>query len=76
MFGLFGGKTVTLTVEGMTCEGCVKGVERSLGAVPGVKKVVVSLKDKTAQVTVGSVDAAQLIKAVEGAGYKAAESAQ
>ena len=28
--------TVTLGVEGMTCGGCATGIEKTLGATPGV----------------------------------------
>ena len=37
-----------LTVEGMSCEHCVKAVTNALGGIAGVADVVVSLKDKTA----------------------------
>jgi len=44
-------KTVTLAVEDMYCAACPHTVKASLEAVPGVTKVAVSHKDKTAIVT-------------------------
>ena len=37
----------TLNVEGMSCEHCVKAVNKALAGIAGVANVVVSLKDKT-----------------------------
>jgi len=39
-----------LKVEGMTCEGCVAGVEQALLNIPGVKKATVDLKTHSAVV--------------------------
>src|SRR6516165_7486189 len=44
-------KTITLAVENMYCADCPFIVRKSLEAVPGVSKAVVSYKDKTAVVT-------------------------
>jgi len=44
-------KTVTLAVQNMYCAACPHTVKASLEAVPGVTKVAVSYKDKTAIVT-------------------------
>jgi periplasmic mercuric ion binding protein len=41
-------KTVTLAVKNMYCAACPHTVKASLEAVPGVTKVAVSYKDKTA----------------------------
>lgn len=43
-------KTVTLSVEGMSCEHCVRAVKEALGARKGVKSVAVSLEDKNARI--------------------------
>jgi len=37
----------TLTVEGMSCDHCVKAVNNALGGIAGITGIVVSLKDKT-----------------------------
>ena len=39
---------ITLKVEGMSCEHCVKAVNNALAGIAGVRDVTVSLKDGTA----------------------------
>ena len=43
-------ESVHLPVLGMTCDNCVRSVERTLSAVPGVTKVKVDLKQSAADV--------------------------
>jgi mercuric ion binding protein len=43
-------RTITLAVNNMDCAACPAIVKGSLEAVPGVAKVAVSFKDKTATV--------------------------
>ncbi len=63
--------TIWLPIEGMTCASCVGRVERALKAVPGVSEVSVNLATERASVTPGgAVDPAQLVDAVERAGYQ------
>ena len=62
--------TTELKVGGMTCEGCVNAVKRTLSRVPGVTSVQVDLAAGRARVE-GEADAARLIEAVEKAGYEA-----
>jgi copper chaperone len=66
-------ETVQLKVEGMTCQGCVKSVTRTLSGLPGVEKVDVSLADSRATVTYDPAKAqvADFKRAVEDAGYEA-----
>jgi mercuric ion binding protein len=66
-----GEKTVTLAVSGMYCSACPITVSKSLEAVPGVAKVVVSLATKTATVTFDDAKTAvaALISATTNAGY-------
>ena len=59
-----------LTIEGMSCAGCVKTVENALIEQPGVSAASVSLAQQTAAVD-GVTDVSLLVKAVEGAGYSA-----
>lgn len=66
-----GERTVTLTVENMYCEACPLTVKKSISAVPGVGKVVVSYNDKTAVVTYDDTkaDVKALMAATTKAGY-------
>lgn len=72
---LFAGETksVTLKVEGMTCSLCPKMVEKTLSRIEGVNSVQVSYEKKEAVVEydAGKADVQKMIKAVDGAGYKA-----
>lgn len=44
-------RTITLSVENMSCPTCPYIVKKSLAAVNGVRDVAVSLENKTAMVT-------------------------
>ena len=67
-------KTVTLAVKNMYCAACPHTVKASLEAVPGVTKVAVSYKDKTATITYddAKADVNQLTSATTKAGYPSA----
>ena len=59
-------------VDGMTCASCSLRVEKALAAVPGVKSAAVNLSAMTARVEADrSVRPADLVAAVEDAGYEA-----
>jgi copper chaperone len=62
----------TLRIGGMSCNNCVRHVGDALRAVPGVSTVEVSLPERRATVTHGDVAAAELVAAVESAGYEVA----
>ncbi len=64
-------RTITLAVKNMDCVACPTVVRGSLEAVPGVSKVVVSFKDKTATVIYddAKADVSQLTIATARAGY-------
>ena len=67
-------ETARISVEGMTCAGCVNSVTRVLTALPGVAQADVSLTKARAKVT---YDPAQtgveaMKQAIARAGYKAA----
>lgn len=64
--------TTTLTISGMTCNGCVTHVDTALRAVPGVEAVEVNLVDQRARVVhAETLPLASLFAAVEAAGYSA-----
>jgi mercuric ion binding protein len=67
-------KTVTLAVRNMYCAACPHTVKASLEAVPGVVKVAVSFRDKTAVVTYDDdrADVKALTTATTNAGYPSA----
>ena len=63
---------ISLAIEGMTCASCVGRVERALQAVPTVQSASVNLATERASVLAdNSVNAIELIAAVEKAGYTA-----
>jgi periplasmic mercuric ion binding protein len=67
-------KTITLAVNNMDCAACPSIVKGSLEAVPGVAKVAVSFKDKTATIIYddAKADVNQLTSATTKAGYPSA----
>ena len=67
-------RTITLAVNNMYCAACPSIVKGSLEAVPGVAKVAVSYKDKTATVLYddAKADVNQLTSATTKAGYPSA----
>ncbi|HZO97786.1 MAG TPA: heavy metal translocating P-type ATPase [Gaiellaceae bacterium] len=65
---------VRLELEGMTCASCAARIERKLGRLDGVEEAAVNLAAETATVRYdpARVAVADLIRAVEAAGYGAA----
>jgi Cu+-exporting ATPase len=63
--------SIELPITGMTCASCVRNVERAINKVPGILSVNVNLATERATVTYvpGSVRRADLVRAVENAGY-------
>ncbi|HBC81682.1 MAG TPA: Cu+ exporting ATPase, partial [Escherichia sp.] len=59
-----------LLLSGMSCASCVTRVQKALQAVPGVTQARVNLAERSALV-MGSASAAELVSAVENAGYGA-----
>ena len=67
-------KEVKLSISGMSCNHCANTVTQALKSVKGVKKVSVSLEDKTARITAKeTVAASALTDAVSSAGFSAKE---
>ncbi len=64
---------VKLAIGGMTCEGCVRTVERRLKSLPGVQSARVSLGAGEAEIGClpGAMEATDLAAAVEKLGYSA-----
>lgn len=66
-------RTVTLSVKGMTCGGCVIGTQKVLTRLPGVAKADVSYEKGTAVATYdpAKVTVEQMIAAIKTLGYTA-----
>lgn len=63
---------IVLKIEGMTCGGCVRSVEKALDQVAGVTSTRVDLAQGQATVDAeNGVDPAAIVAAVEDAGYDA-----
>ena len=62
--------SITLTVEGMSCEHCEQTVAEALADVAGVENVTVDRESEQATVD-GDADTDALVAAVEDAGYDA-----
>jgi copper chaperone len=62
---------VVISVEGMTCGGCVASVSQALKRTPGVEQANVSLEGKLASVVYdpSKTNPDELKKAVRDAGY-------
>ncbi len=65
--------TGRFAVEGMHCNGCVRSVTGAVSRLPGIEKVDVSLDDKQATVAydASAVQPAQIVEAIEAAGFEA-----
>jgi copper chaperone len=65
-------KTLTLTIEGMHCEGCAETIKALLTVETGVKAADVSYKERRARVLYDptAVDEAKLVATIEKGGYK------
>jgi heavy metal translocating P-type ATPase len=63
-------RRISLPVSGMHCASCVGRVEKALGRVEGVANASVNLATERAEITAdGPVDPADLVRAIEDAGY-------
>lgn len=65
-------KQITLKVQGMTCQHCVKAIEKSVGKLSGVAEVAVNLANGQVDVHMDErqVVEAELRAAIESAGYQ------
>ena len=65
--------TQTITVRGMSCEGCGSAVENALTAVSGVNSAEADSEADSVTVE-GTADTDELITAIENAGYEVPEA--
>ncbi len=69
--------TIALEVSGMSCGACERHVSDALRAISGVRAVQMDVQRGSAVVTYdGELEVAQLIAAVDEAGYAASVSAK
>jgi len=66
-------EAVTYNIEGMNCNHCAENVRKAIASIPGVENVEVSLREGKALVA-GSPDEAEVLRAVESIGFKAAKT--
>ena len=66
---------VEMRVDGMTCQGCVRTVEKKLSSIDGVEYAHVNLgaANATVEFDDSKTKAEKLIAAVEQVGYKATQ---
>ena len=64
--------TITLAVDGMSCEGCENSIQSALGALDGVSAVDASHEAKTVKVDydAGATDEAALKDVIEDIGFE------
>lgn len=68
--------SLTLSIDGMHCAGCVGRVEKALTETPGVSSATVSLADGRALIKGTNLDSEQLIASVVSRGFTAAVTRQ
>ncbi|MCE7504843.1 heavy-metal-associated domain-containing protein [Polynucleobacter sp. IMCC30063] len=70
-------ETINLTVSDMTCDACVKQVEKVINSIAGVQKVEVDLACGAVKV-VGNISqhAQEIVAALEEDGYRAQVSTE
>ncbi|MEX2565244.1 MAG: heavy metal-associated domain-containing protein [Cyclobacteriaceae bacterium] len=68
-------KTVTIPIEGMTCNACVASVKRKFKSMEGLEKAEVSLVHRNATLTYDpdKITPRQIRNAIHEVGYKADE---
>lgn len=66
---------VTLEVQGMSCQHCVRAVREALGSVDGVEVERVDIGTATVSIDPARASTGALIDAVQDAGYEAQEVA-
>ncbi|MEE4248762.1 MAG: heavy metal-associated domain-containing protein, partial [Kangiellaceae bacterium] len=64
--------TVTLSLSGLSCAGCVRKVETALAGEPGVDEAAVNFATSSARVSGEALNIEGLIAAIEQAGFHAA----
>jgi copper chaperone len=63
--------TMTLSIQGMSCDHCVRAVEGALGSLSGVKVREVRVGEAVVEYDSSAVQPQDLVDAVEDQGYQA-----
>ncbi len=61
--------STSYSVDGMSCDHCVRAITEEVGQVPGIAEVRVDLAAKTVTVSGDTVDDAAVRAAIDEAGY-------
>lgn len=71
-------KKITLQITGMTCASCVANIEKAVGDLPGVEKVVVNLAMGSGQVEYAAdiIPLSEIRKTIQQLGYGVAEKVE
>ncbi len=71
--GAAGAAHMTLAVEGVACAGCIRKIENGLTKLPGIIDARINFTQRRLAVDWrdNEIDAASIIKAIEGIGYRA-----
>lgn len=64
-------KTMKLSIDGMSCEHCVRAVDGALGSLPGVRVRSVSIGEAQVEFDPDQVTRQAVVDAVEDQGYQA-----
>lgn len=62
-------KMTSLRIKGMSCQHCVESTKKALETLPGIKDVVVDLKNGTARFE-GEVERAAAQEAIDAIGFE------
>lgn len=67
-------QSVTVNIDGMTCENCVKSVHNVVSKIEGVQSLSVSLEHNNATVSFDDslASAQDIVSAIDDAGFEAA----
>lgn len=61
---------ITLKIEGMSCQHCVKSVQQALDRIESVRSAAVSIGSVTVDVNDPAVNKNMIVKVIQDAGYK------
>lgn len=68
-------ETIELTIDGMTCDHCVRAVTEAISGVAGVAEATVDLDAGAATLTGEGVDLEAVVAAITEEGYEATPQA-